>query len=123
VHLLDAQLRLEDALETAEDDDVITTLETSLEKGSLDRTKAMNDYLQHPFSSKNQSFAVTDEERVVLREPLKSVTERLLVPSDLDKEQLGSAIESLVRTFKTTDGNGNEAVEALEWAETLQSPR
>jgi len=40
------------------------------------------------------------------------VTEELLVPSDSKKERLGRAIESLVRTFKTTDDNGNEA---LEW--------
>lgn len=72
----------------------------------------MDDYLQRPFSSKNQSFAVTYEERAALRELRKVVTEELLAPSDLKKEQLGRAIESLVRTFKTTDGNGNEA---LEW--------
>jgi hypothetical protein len=111
-HLLDAQLRLEDALETAEKDDIIATLETSIEKGRLEITKAMDDYLQRPFSSKNQSFALTDEERAALLELRKSITEELLVPSDLTKERLDGAIESLARTFKTADGNGNEA---LEW--------
>jgi hypothetical protein len=118
-HLLDAQLRLEDALETAEDDGVIITMETSLGKGNLELIKAMNNYLQRPFSSKSQSFAVTNEERAALRELRKSITEELLVPSDLTKERLDGALESLARTFKITDGNGNgngkEAAEALEW--------
>jgi hypothetical protein len=90
-HLLDAQLTLEDALETAEDDSVITTMERSLGKGNLELTKVMNDYLQRPFSGGSQSFTITDEE--------------LFVPSDLAKEQLDGAIKSLTRTFKVTDDN------------------
>jgi hypothetical protein len=106
---------LEDALETAEDDTVITTMETRLGKGNLELTKAMNDYLQRPFSGKSQSFGVTDEERAALRELRKSITEELLVPSDLTKERLDGAVESLARAFKIIHGNGNEAAEALEW--------
>jgi outer membrane lipopolysaccharide assembly protein LptE/RlpB len=86
---------LEDALETAEEDDIIAALETSIGKGTLEITKAMDDYLQRPFSSKGQSFAATYEERAALRELRKFVTEELLVPSDLGKEWLGEAIESL----------------------------
>ena len=67
-YLLDAQLRLEDTLEIVEDDDLIATLETPIGKGNLEITKAMDDYLQRPFSSKNQSFALTDEERAALRD-------------------------------------------------------
>ena len=106
---------MEHALEIAEEEDVITTMEISLRKGTLELTKAMTDYLQRPFSGKNPSFVVTDEERAALRELRKSVTEELLVPSDLNKEQLDSAIESLVRAFKRADDNANEAVGASEW--------
>jgi hypothetical protein len=109
-HLLDAQFRLEDALETAEEDDIIATLETSTGKGSLEITKAMDDYLQRSFSNKNQSFAVTDERKAALRELRKSATKERLVPSDLKKERLGRATESLVITSKAVDGNGNEAL-------------
>ena len=97
-------------LETAEEDDIIATLVTSVGKGILEITKAMDDHPQRPFSSKNQSFAFTYEERAALRELRKVVIEELLAPSDLKKEELGRATESLLRTFKTTDGNGNEAL-------------
>ena len=110
---------MEDALEIAEEDDIIATLETSIGRGNHKITKAMDDYLQRPFSSKNQSFAVTYEERAALRQLRKVVREELLVPSDLKKEQLGRAVESLLTTFKITDGNDNEEV----GAEALQSSR
>jgi hypothetical protein len=51
------------------------------------------------------------------KELRKFITEELLVPSDLTKERLDGAIESLARTFKITDGNGKEAAKALEWEE------
>jgi hypothetical protein len=110
-HLLDAQLTLKDALETAEDDDVVTTVERALERGNVELTEVISDYLQRPFSGGNRGHPITDGERAALRELRKSVTEELFVPSNFTKERLDAAIKSLV---KVTDDN-DETAEALEW--------